>query len=119
MSTDLSGRRAISAMQSPTRMLSSERWPLVRAAGRNDTGCTAMRALKFMTCGPLGLRPRKVSHRGLAVKRAEVNGAESSARIGPQNLFLTQDIESGVGWRTQRLVVWRKGLARPDFFENE
>src|SRR3954471_14077254 len=37
----------------------------------------------------------------------------------PPNTASAQDIESVGVSRTQRLVVWRKGLGLPDFFENQ
>ena len=45
---DLSGKRAISAMQSPCRIVSSGSSRFAVLAGRNAAGCSAMRAMRFI-----------------------------------------------------------------------
>src|SRR3954453_8822762 len=60
-----------------------------------------------------------VSQGGLRVKRGEVNASGRDARFGPPDRAAAQDIESDGSRWTQRLVVWRKGLAALDFFKNQ
>src|SRR3954470_15028587 len=110
MSTLLSGRRAISAMQSPWRMVSSGSSRFAAFAGRKLVGCSAMRAIRF-----IALCPRygaKVSQAGLTVKRESVNAQPKK----PQSLgrgthllhnMLSLDAHDGLnGW-----CVCLKGLA--------
>src|SRR5690348_11564901 len=100
MSTDLSGSRAISAMQSPWRMESSGRSRRA-LAGRNDVGCSAMRAIRFMDLPAPPLRQRKVSQAGLAVKRTRVNAPLRDALLRRRAAPAALHLESLPQVRTQ------------------
>src|SRR4051812_10570646 len=116
MSTERSGSFDISSMQSPWMMTLKGR--ISRGAiafGRNEPCPSAMRDTRFIRTLPPFERT-KVSQAGLAVKRRRVNESlqlGSRARLFHKMLSLRHGLGLNCWW------VWRKGLARRDFGEDQ
>src|SRR5918994_6270844 len=116
MSTDLSGRRAISAMQSPIKISSngSSRFGLVLERGRKAPSVSAMRAIRFMRLPPLR---RKVSQARLAVKRTEVNALFEAPRNEESPRRLSHKMLSPLGLGGLNLWWCDSKDSRPRFQE--
>src|SRR6185437_9050261 len=100
-------------MQSPSRMASSGRSRFATLAGRKLVGCSAMRAIRFMTYTAPLPRGRKVSQAGLAVKRTRVNDSFRDAIVRRPVAPPPQDVESQLPAGTQAVGgVTRKTLPR-------
>src|SRR5215218_10847036 len=84
-------------------MLSSGSSRLAARAGRNDVGCSAMRAIRFICLLP-PYRGRKVSQAGLPVKQSRVNEAFRPPTARQPNGGPPQHVESSRELGTLLLV---------------
>src|SRR5262245_48824224 len=105
MSTDLSGSRAISAMQSPSRMASSGNSFFIAGRGRKRPLVSIAGRVMIMSGGPRLLDGLDESG-GTRGQDDSLDDAKSRNENKRNPLMYgTQDIESCRIWRTQSLVV--------------